>query len=135
MSTPLTPIKRGRPPPTGLTPQQRRKSRRRTPLRSSCESTYGRTLAYDEDRVERQQQQQQHAGRSQFVSLVAWSDAEMRALVEFLLFYSPNNQWPSTSKKLKIWSSAAKFVHERCRSQHQRSGGSIFVLFFLPKLL
>ena len=71
MSTPLTPIKHGRPAPTGLTPQQRRKSCWQTPLRSSSESTYGQTLAYDEDRMETQQQQQ-HAWRSvcQFSRLV-----------------------------------------------------------------
>ena len=119
---PGTPFKRGRPSPMGVTPEQKRKTRRRTPLRpASSELPQGRTLTYS-DETHQVQQPQQHAGRCQFVSLAAWTDAEMRALVEFLLFYLPGNQWPSTSKKLKLWSSAAKFIHERTGGQQQRSG-------------
>ena len=117
---PSTPFKRGRPSPSGVTPLQRRKSRRRTPLRSSTGSAFARTLTYTEDHEI--QQLQQYAGRCQFVTAAAWTDAEMRALVEYMLFYSPSNRWPSTSKKLKLWSSAAKFIHQRTRNQQQRSG-------------
>ena len=47
----------------------------------------------------------------------SWSDDENKALVQFLLFYGPEDSWPSHSKNSKFWSEAAIFV--------QQNGGSI----------
>ena len=126
LTPPGTPFKRCRPSPSGATPQQRRKSCRRTPLRPAGPSgPCPRTLSYSPTRDPSpvQLQEEEHrTGTSSCVDLAAWTVAEMRALVEFLLFYTPNNEWPGTSKKLKLWSSAAKFVYQRTGSQQQRSG-------------
>ena len=40
----------------------------------------------------------------------SWSDHENQALVQFLLFYGPEDSWPSHSKTSKFWSEAALFV-------------------------
>jgi len=41
-----------------------------------------------------------------------WSDSEIKALVEFLLFHCTGECWPS-HKKMEFWSSASDFVHAR----------------------
>lgn len=54
-----------------------------------------------------------------------WSDAEEKALVEFILLYGEGSSWPAT-KDDKYWESAAKFVHERGGIQ-RRTGEDVFL--------
>ena len=50
-----------------------------------------------------------------------WSDDELRALVEFVLFYSDGITWPS-HKREEFWNSASEFVLTRAASGVCRSG-------------
>ena len=50
-----------------------------------------------------------------------WSDAELRALVEFVLFYSEGIKWPS-HKREDFWNSAGEFVQTKAGSSVCRSG-------------
>ena len=38
-----------------------------------------------------------------------WSDAELQALVEFVLFHDTGERWP-THKRMEHWKNAADFV-------------------------
>ena len=44
-------------------------------------------------------------------SHVPWSEKEVKALVEFILFHSPGDKWPTT-KNDHFWRNAAMFVKE-----------------------
>ena len=50
-----------------------------------------------------------------------WSDAEIRALIEFVLFYSKENSWP-THKREVFWNSASEFTRTRAGTSVCRSG-------------
>lgn len=41
-----------------------------------------------------------------------WSEQEVKALVEFILFHGTGSKWPAT-KNDAFWSKAASFVKER----------------------
>lgn len=56
-----------------------------------------------------------------------WSDEENKALVQFLLFYGPEDSWPSHSKNSKFWSEAALFVQQNGGSPVKRTGMIITV--------
>ena len=51
-----------------------------------------------------------------------WTDDENRALVEFLLFYGPEDTWPSHSKSSRFWSEASLFVQQNGGSSAKRTG-------------
>ena len=46
------------------------------------------------------------------VSHAPWSEQEVKALVEFILFHTPGDNWPTT-KNDHFWRNAAMFVKER----------------------
>ena len=50
-----------------------------------------------------------------------WCDDEMKALIEFVLFYSFGEKWPS-HKQAVLCNSAGQFVKERSGSSLCRSG-------------
>ena len=49
-----------------------------------------------------------------------WTEEEIKALVEFILFYEKDNKWPS-HKRSEYWKGAGRFIQIRCRCS-QRSG-------------
>ena len=50
-----------------------------------------------------------------------WSDAKIRALIEFVLFYSKENSWPTHKHKV-FWNSASEFTRTRAETGVCRSG-------------
>lgn len=55
-------------------------------------------------------------------ALGTWSQTEVKALVEFVLFYAGTEErWPQ-HKRGQFWKSAGKFVHERSHSSGARTG-------------
>ena len=44
-----------------------------------------------------------------------WSDEEVKALAEFVLFHTPGDKWPSL-KQNAFWTSASEFVEQRVES-------------------
>ena len=50
-----------------------------------------------------------------------WCDNEVKALIEFVLFHSSGEKWPS-HKQAVFWNSAGQFVKERSGSSLSRSG-------------
>ena len=52
---------------------------------------------------------------------VNWSNAELQALVEFILLHGTGNHWP-THHRMDYWSSAASFVKTRSNAKPLRSG-------------
>ena len=61
-----------------------------------------------------------------------WSESETKSLIEFMVTYSaPRNCWPGTSKKLHIWSSAAKFVNNSATAAGSRLSRSGLCLLML----
>ena len=53
-----------------------------------------------------------------------WSDAEIEALVEFVLFHSAGDSWP-THKQDGFWSSAGEFLQKRTKNSMRRTGKNI----------
>ena len=53
-----------------------------------------------------------------------WSMEENRALVQFILFYGPEDAWPSHSKTSKFWKEAALYVQQVGASQSVKRTGS-----------
>ena len=49
-----------------------------------------------------------------------WSDSELKALVEFVLFYNTGENWPG-HKQTEFWSSASTFVSSRSGVATERS--------------
>ena len=54
--------------------------------------------------------------------LEAWSEAENKALIEFVLFHCDPAVWPCHSKSSRFWRDAADFVYQRSKSSCKRSG-------------
>ena len=50
-----------------------------------------------------------------------WSDAEIRVLIEFVLFYSKESSWP-THKCEVFWNSDIEFMRTRAETSVCRSG-------------
>jgi len=50
-----------------------------------------------------------------------WSDEELKALVEFVLFYSTGDTWPG-HKQTEFWSNAGTFVSSRSGATTTRTG-------------
>ena len=51
-----------------------------------------------------------------------WSEEEVKALAEFVLFHTPGDKWPS-HKQNAFWTSASKFVEQRVESSVVRRSG------------
>jgi len=103
--------KRPRGSPTRFTPERQQK---RVPLRELVNNdagTSGRSprsslllpsrLTYEIDNV-----------NDESNSKKGWSDSEVKALVEFVLFYTNGETWPS-HKHSAFWKSASEFVKNR----------------------
>ena len=105
--------KRLRSTSTFLTPTQRPK---RAPLRevvvqsqsSSSEFLAPRQLSYDQC-------------TSVARSSGKWTDAEIKALIEFILFHSTGDVWPC-HKQMLFWNNAGHFVQRRSGTDTCRSG-------------
>ena len=54
-------------------------------------------------------------------SRAKWIDAEVEALIEFILFHSSGDTWPS-HKQMMFWTNAGEFVKIRSGSDTYRSG-------------
>ena len=94
--------------PTLMTPVRAQK---RAPLREIVEEV-GETrmqLTYESDE-----------SRS-----INWSNDELKALVEFILFNGKGDVWP-THHRMDFWSSAAGFIKMRSNTSNQRSSNYIF---------
>ena len=50
-----------------------------------------------------------------------WTTAEIKALIEFILFHSTGDSWPS-HKQMVFWTKAGEFVQTRSASDACRSG-------------
>ena len=57
-------------------------------------------------------------------SRIAWTDSEIAALLEFLLFHKKQGGavWFEPGQAVEFWSAAAKFVLSRAKAQSIRSG-------------
>ena len=51
----------------------------------------------------------------------SWSEAEVKALVEFILFHCNGDKWP-THHQMEFWNSAACFIQTRAKTSHKISG-------------
>ena len=122
------PQKRPRGTPTFLTPTK--PSKRRVPRRMlhgvPSARQARRRLAVED--VEGPQQSDHHPVDEQRIptrysrrSNDTWSNAEIKALVEFILFHCEGNKWPS-HHRMEFWNAAAAFVMTRAKASHQRSG-------------
>jgi len=103
--------KRPRSSPTNLTPHRDPK---RTPLRVrlDCDGNQQspRVLSESFDHPKRR------AGTQD-----KWSNEEVKALTEFVLFHSEGNSWPTHKEEL-YWQSTSQFVHGRSGQSFCRSG-------------
>ena len=57
-----------------------------------------------------------------------WSEAEVKALVEFVLSHSSEDCWP-THQQVVFWNSAATFVKKRTNTSQMRSGECAAILY------
>ena len=55
------------------------------------------------------------------VHVIGWSDAEVSALVEFILLHCKGDKWP-THHNVAFWSSAASFITMRTGGENVRTG-------------
>lgn len=58
---------------------------------------------------------------------INWSNAELKALVEFILLYGTGNRWP-THHRMDYWSSAAGFVKTRSNAKSLRSSNYLIII-------
>jgi len=106
------PHKRPRSSPTCLTPRQCQK---RVPLRelaapaNSTQRLEPRRLSYQSD--------------SSHLVKEKWTPAETSALIEFILFHTTGDTWP-THKHMVFWNNAGEYVQTRSASNNYRSGMS-----------
>jgi len=106
--------------------QNPRKSNKRMPLREKVQdstshhvprarrmlSTYYQEASVD-DRMDKPKEK--------------WTDAEVKALVEFVLFHSTGDSWPA-HKQDAFWSNASEFVQNRAGINLCRSGKKLRVV-------
>ena len=107
--------KRPRSSPTFLTPHRCQK---RVPLREICAATNGETL--QPRRLSNLCLQSNSESGHQSTKGESWNDAELKALIEFILFHTTGENWP-TLKQMNFWSSASDFVSNRSGNT-KRSG-------------
>ena len=50
-----------------------------------------------------------------------WTDAEVKALVEFILFHFSGSKWPS-DHQMDFWEAAASFIKSRAQAKDEESG-------------
>ena len=50
-----------------------------------------------------------------------WSENEVEALAQFVLFYTPGEKWPA-HKQLNFWTGASDFIQQRVGTDVTRSG-------------
>lgn len=106
--------KRPRTSPTRLTPQQCQK---RVPLR---EIQLTSTRSNSTQRLEPRRLSYQYTHTRNSTS-GKWTTAEIKALVEFILFHSTGDIWPC-HKQMVFWTNAGEFVQTRSASDTCRSG-------------
>ena len=61
---------------------------------------------------------------------LGWSNAELRALVEFILLHGTGESWP-THHRMCVWEAAAAFIKSRAATTTARSGTFIIILSYL----
>ena len=61
---------------------------------------------------------------------VPWSEKEVKALVEFILFHSPGDKWPTT-KNDHFWRNAALFVKERSSANMLRTSKMLYMYMYI----
>ena len=54
-------------------------------------------------------------------SAATWSQEELKALVEFILFHCSVEKWP-THKLQEFWRNAAEFIKKRTHASYSRTG-------------
>jgi len=59
-----------------------------------------------------------------------WCNDELKALVEFILFHSSGELWPSHKQEV-FWNSAGEFVKERSGSSQCRSGMLLYIYTYM----
>ena len=108
--------KRPRSSPTLSTPYRQEK---RVPFRELVNHEAGHEV--DDEEVEEeapatlQLAPKRLITRSENDSREKWSEEEVKALAEFILFHTPGDNWPS-HKQEAFWLSASKFVKHRVKS-------------------
>jgi len=103
------PTKRPRSSPTRLTPRQCQK---RVPLREIAAADSELTQFLEPRRLS------YHGTHNHSEK---WATAEIRALVEFILFHTTGDVWPAHKQQV-FWSNAAEYVRTRSASSVSRSG-------------
>ena len=94
--------------------------KKRNPIRPSRPHA-ARRLEFTLPKAE---QSQETSTTSPHISVVeTWSMEENKALVQFILFYGPNDAWPSHSKTSKFWNEAASYVQQVGGSQSLKRTG------------
>ena len=112
-STSTCPHKCPRSSPTCLTLRQCQK---RTPLRELAASPPN-SIQHLEPRRLSYQSDSSHPVKEK------WTPTETSALVEFILFHTTGDRWP-THKQMVFWSNAGEYVQTRSASNNYRSGMS-----------
>ena len=109
-NTPV-PVKRPRGSPTFHTSHRARK---RTPLRQKIPDET--SLAPRVLRLSAQPTEQSNSKLQE-----KWSDLELQAMTEFVLFHSNGDSWPAHKQKA-FWNSASEYVHTRGGNNIVRTG-------------
>ena len=108
--------KRPRSSPTLSTPQRQEK---RVPLRELVNHEVGHEVdheeIHEEARATLRLAPKRLNIRSENDSREKWSEEEVKALAEFILFHTPGDKWPS-HKQETFWTGASKFVKHRVKS-------------------
>ena len=63
---------------------------------------------------------------------LGWSNAELRALVEFIMLHGTGESWP-THHRMRVWEAAASFIKTRAATTTARSGEllSCYILYLI----
>ena len=63
---------------------------------------------------------------------LGWSNAELRALVEFIMLYGTGELWP-THHRMRVWEAVASFIKTRAATTTARSGEllSCYILYLI----
>ena len=125
--------KRPRTSPTLQTPQR---SAKRTPLRERVQNESPRASQNATVRVSPRQRRLpfQKLGQPSPVNQTTqnsgekWSDAEIKALVEFVLFHSSGDSWPTHEQDM-FWNSAGEFLQKRTKSNLRRTGKILITVY------
>ena len=71
-----------------------------------------------------------HQPRNQATPKDKWSDAEIKALIEFVLFHSTGDKWPS-HKQDSFWSCASDYLRSRSGDCSVRRSGQLAEFIWL----